>query len=73
MRRDETINWLLTGDVAIQYQTRRDLLPSDPEVLTRLKQRIATEGWACELLQRQHSEGYWGRGFYQPKWTNTHY
>lgn len=67
------IDWLLDGDVAIQYQTHRDLLHSDQEVLSSLKKRIAKEGWGYEFLKRQHDNGHWGRGFYQTKWISTHY
>lgn len=73
MERNEIITWLLEGDVSIQYQTHRDLLKSGPEVLGKLKKRIVTEGWGYEFLKRQHPEGYWGRAFYQPKWTSTNY
>jgi hypothetical protein len=67
---DQMINWLLEGDVAIQYQVQRDLLGSE---LPALRQRIAAEGWGAQFLQRRHDNGHWGRGFYQPKWTSTHY
>lgn len=73
MERNDIINWLLEGDVSIQYQTHRDLLKSVPEVLSPLKKRIATEGWGYEFLKRQHPEGHWGRAFYQPKWISTNY
>ncbi len=73
MNRSEIISWLLEGDVSIQYQTHRDLLKSEPEMLVPLKNRIATEGWGYEFLNRQKPEGHWGRAFYQPKWTSTHY
>ncbi|CZQ99565.1 terpenoid cyclases/protein prenyltransferase alpha-alpha toroid [Trichococcus palustris] len=73
MERSEIIAWLLEGDVAIQYQTRRDLLKEDPDALSPLKARIATEGWGRAFLDRQHPDGHWGRAFYQPKWTSTHY
>lgn len=73
MQDSEIINWLLEGDVSIQYQTHRDLLHSGPEVLVSLKKRIATEGWGYEFLKRQQPEGHWGRAFYQPKWTSTNY
>ncbi len=64
------INWLLSGDVAVQYQTYRDLLGTDsPD----LQKRIATEGWGAEFLARQNDNGHWGQRFYQPKWISTHY
>lgn len=67
---NELIDWLLAGDVALQYQVRRDLLDEErPD----LQARIAVEGWGAQFLAARHPEGYWGRGFYQPKWISTHY
>lgn len=73
MDHNEITKWLLEGDVSIQYQTHRDLLKSDPDILAPLKKRIIAEGWGYEFLKRQHPEGHWGRAFYQPKWTSTNY
>lgn len=73
MVREEVIDWLLEGDVSIQYQTHRDLLNSDPGVLSHLKKRISTEGWGRAFLDKQDPKGIWGRAFYQPKWISTHY
>lgn len=73
MEREEIVSWLLEGDVSVQYQTHRDLLNSEPVIRKDLKERIATEGWGRSLLEKYHPEGYWGMGFYQPKWTSTHY
>jgi hypothetical protein len=70
MKEDRLINWLLTGDVSIQYQVQHDLLTSDNK---QLRNRISKEGWGAKFLQKRNKEGYWGRGFYQPKWTSTHY
>jgi hypothetical protein len=64
------IPWLLDGDVAIQYQVHRDLLAQErPD----LRAPIATEGWGKQFLAARQPAGHWGRGFYQPKWTSTHY
>lgn len=66
----EIIGWLLGGDVAIQYQTHRDLLGQDrPD----LRARIATEGWGKSYLDSRNPDGAWGIEFYRPKWTSTHY
>ena len=66
----QTLGWLLDGDVAIQYQVHRDLLGSDqPD----LQARIPHEGWGARFLVARNSTGHWGRGFYQPKWTSSHY
>ena len=73
MNREEIIAWLLEGDPAIQYQTRRDLLHEDPAALADLRNRIAKEGWGRAFLERQQPDGHWGRWFYQPKWTSSHY
>ena len=70
MNRDQIIQWLLDGDVSIQYQVHRDLMGSD---LPPLKERIATEGWGSRFMGARHENGHWGRGFYQPKWISTHY
>lgn len=70
MNDDHLIKWLLSGDVSIQYQVYRDLLNSDKK---QLRDRISKEGWGARLLKKRNKEGYWGRGFYQPKWTSSHY
>jgi hypothetical protein len=67
---DELIKWLLAGDVAIRYQVYRDLLGQEKP---GLRKRIAKEGWGAAFLARRHSDGHWGKAFYQPKWTSTHY
>jgi hypothetical protein len=67
---NDLLNWLLEGDVAIQYQVYRDLLDEErPD----LRARIATEGWGAQFLGARQPAGHWGRGFYQPKWISTHY
>jgi hypothetical protein len=67
---DDVLAWLLEGDVAIQYQTRRDLLDDDR---LELQARIGEEGYAAELIAARGPDGHWGSGFYQPKWTSSHY
>lgn len=67
---NQIIGWLLEGDVSIQYQVHRDLMGEDRR---DLQQRIATEGWGELIVSKQHTGGYWGDRFYQPKWTSTHY
>jgi len=70
MVENDLIKWLLDGDISIRYQVHRDLLNSEK---TELKHRIATEGWGAQFLSHRNTNGHWGRGFYQPKWTSTHY
>lgn len=70
MEYQQIIQWLLEGDVSIQYQVHRDLLSAERD---DLRERIATEGWGARFLSCQNPDGHWGRKFYQPKWTSTHY
>ena len=70
METSHIINWLLKGDVSIQYQVWRDLLGEDRK---DLQQRIAHEGWGKRFLVKRKPKGHWGDRFYQPKWTSTHY
>ncbi len=69
----EPTTWLLEGNVFIQYMTHKYLLGSDDTLLARLQGRIASEGFGAEFLSRQNPNGHWGRYYYQPKWTSTHY
>ena len=71
--RQELISWLLEGDAAIQFQVHRDIVQSPSPLLGQLQKRIPAEGWGQRILSLQNSEGHWGRGYYQPKWTSTHY
>ncbi len=70
MDKNKIISWLLESDVSIQYQVLRDLLSTERK---DLQDRIAQEGWGAEFLSKRKPDGFWGRGFYQPKWTSTHY
>jgi hypothetical protein len=66
----ELTDWLLAGDVSVQFQTSRDLLNRDaPD----LQARISEEGDGAALLSARCEDNHWGRGFYQPKWTCSHY
>lgn len=70
MLMDDVLAWLLQADVAVRFQARRDLLgEEDPE----LQSRIEREGDGAALLAARGPSGHWGRGFYQPKWTSSHY
>lgn len=64
------IEWLLTGDVSIQYQVSRDLLTGERK---DLRDSIAFEGWGAQFLSKRNADGHWGQGFYQPKWISSHY
>ena len=66
----EILEWLLEGDVSIQYQVYRDLLHTEHK---EIQEKIAHEGWGARLLSKRKPSGHWGRKFYQPKWTSSHY
>jgi hypothetical protein len=70
MNSSQLVDWLLEGDVAIQYQVYRDLLGVEKPTL---QARIAEGGWGLQFLQARHPAGHWGRGFYQTKWISSHY
>lgn len=66
----EIIEWLLQGDVCIQYQTWRDLLDEEkPD----LQNQIDQKGWGALFLSKRKPEGHWGKRFYEPKWISSHY
>jgi hypothetical protein len=66
----EVLAWLLAGDAAVAYVATRDLLGRDDPAL---QARIATDGMGAAILATRAANGHWGRGFYQPKWTSSHY
>jgi hypothetical protein len=70
MEESQIMEWLLSGDVSIKYQVHRDLFGRENK---QLRKRISTEGWGAGFLSFRKADGYWWRGFYQPKWTSTHY
>lgn len=70
MTEQDRMQWLLSGDVSVQYQVYRDLLGKER---TDLQQRIAHEGYGAIYLSQRNPTGHWGRKFYQPKWICSHY
>jgi len=66
----EIINWLLRGDISIQYQVYKDLLDDNKK---DLQHRISKEGFGAKYLSKRKVDGHWGQKFYHPKWTSTHY
>jgi hypothetical protein len=67
------IEWLLQGDISIQYLTQKYLLQENQKELKKLRKRISSEGWGKKFLDARGANGHWGRGFYQPKWISSHY
>ena len=70
MTAPDVIEWLLDGDPAVAWQTKRDLLSG---AWSADRDRVAREGWGRRLLDHQDAVGTWGGGHYQPKWTSTTY
>ncbi|MBK8468726.1 MAG: hypothetical protein WAR57_00580 [Candidatus Phosphoribacter sp.] len=69
----EVIAWLLAGDAACRHQTGRDLLDNAADLDPGLLAAVPSDGAAAAILAARHTDGHWGLGFYQPKWTSTHY
>jgi len=70
MNEKQIIDWLLEGDVSLEYQVYRDLLD---ENRVEIQNRIQKEGWGAKYLNSRRQDGHWGMKFYQPKWTSSHY
>lgn len=76
---DAAVPWLLDGDPAIRWQTRRDLVGASARIVERERSRVARDGWGARLLAKQDPEGTWAGGLssdgglYSPKWTSTTY
>lgn len=66
----EILEWLKAGDPSVAFQARRDLEGVTDGALQR---RIATEGWGRDFLAAANPDATWGRRYYTPKWTSTHY
>ena len=60
---NDLLNWLLAGDVAIQYQVYRDLLDEErPD----LRVRIGTEGWGRNSWALASRQAIGAGGFTNP-------
>jgi hypothetical protein len=53
------IKWLLDSDPSIRWQVMKDLTSEAPDAIAAERSRVATEGWAAQLLARQSSDGSW--------------
>jgi hypothetical protein len=67
---DGVVAWLLQQQPGVRFQAKRDLLAT---LDVDLQERIGREGDGAVLLAARGPQGHWGRGFYQPKWTSSHY
>ena len=67
------LEWLLSGDPSIRWQTFCDLTDAPPEAVARERERVMGDGWGKRLLGLQDPEATWAGGLYTPKWTSTTY
>jgi hypothetical protein len=65
------VGWLLEGDPSIRWQVKRDLLDEPPEAWAAERARVATEGWAAQLLAFQATDGRWGGRPWSLDYTDT--
>jgi len=70
---DPLLNWLMSGDVSLQYLTSKYLLHKPEDELAALRKKIAADGWGKAFLDARKPSGHWGRDFYQVKWISSHY
>ena len=70
---ESIVNWLLQGDPAIRWQTKRDLLHASADDVAAERARVTDSGWGRMLLDRQDPAGTWAGGLYGPKWISTTY
>jgi hypothetical protein len=61
------VEWLLSGDPAIRWQTMRDLLDEPAEVWEAERRRALETGWVADLLSHQGRDGEWPKG----RWTDS--
>ena len=64
--KDEVIEWLLSVDPSIAWQTERDLLEKPQSEFLVKRARVASEGWGEQLLSVRDNDGQWCGGAYIP-------
>lgn len=67
------LDFLMSGDPSIAYQTRKYLLEENPEDLSHLQKETLLSGFGNRFFQAQHEDGSFGQSHYVGKWTSTHY
>lgn len=70
---ETTIDWLMSGDAAIRWQTMRDLLDAPESAWQAERQQTLESGWGARLMAEQEPNGRWGGGVYSPKWISSTY
>ena len=67
--RDRLVEWLLDSDPSIRWQVMRDLLDAPPDEVAAERARVASDGWAAQVLGRQGADGKWARDDDNPEWS----
>lgn len=70
---DKILDWLQTGDKCILFAVKKSLLDYSEKELLKIQKSIEDQGYAKMFLSARNSNGLWGKYYYQPKWTSTHY
>ena len=70
---DSVVDFLLTGDPSIAFQTRKYLLDEDEEKLKDLQKETLLTGFGKRFFDAQHEDGSFGQSHYVGKWTSIHY
>src|SRR6185312_2126217 len=60
------LDWMLDSDPALRWQVERDLAQRPAGQWLETRARMATEGFAAELLSHQDPDGQWAGGAYFP-------
>lgn len=71
--KEEALDFLLSGDPSVAYQTRKYLLDEPQEKLEALQRETLVSGFGRRFLSAQHSDYGFGQSDYVGKWTSTHY
>lgn len=69
-RDEETIAWLLEGDAAVRWQTLRDLVGAEPDVVAAARARVPREGLGATVLAHQDADGVWRKDG-EADWATT--
>lgn len=70
---NDIVNWLLSSDQSVRYQTMKYILSDKGKILESERQKMLSKGWVKHLLDLQDTDGTWGKGIYSPKWISTTY
>jgi len=67
---DMILAWLLNGDPSVAYLASVGLMDQKG---AKYATEIGKRGWCAAYMTARNPDGSWARGFYQPKWTSSHY